>query len=134
MAFRPEEIYWSATESDSDEGPPPAAQPYIDPWDLENYAYIRAHLDSMGSSPKGPNDDYADIDDVQYGGRRPDSAHAYDYESPADYYDKGAPMLESGQLPLEGGRPNFGLSNYGHLQIDYSLSWSHLHQYIRYHT
>lgn len=36
--------------------PPPAKQPYIDPWDLENYAYIREHLDSMelSSNPSLP--------------------------------------------------------------------------------
>ncbi|XP_056645922.1 uncharacterized protein LOC130451121 [Diorhabda sublineata] len=48
--------YWSPTENETDDSLVDK-EPYIDPWDLENYAYIREHLDSMelSSSHSGPS-------------------------------------------------------------------------------
>ncbi|CAH1974302.1 unnamed protein product [Acanthoscelides obtectus] len=40
-------LYWSPAEADSDDSFTLPKEPYIDPWDLENYAYIREQLDSM---------------------------------------------------------------------------------------
>ncbi|VEN63296.1 unnamed protein product [Callosobruchus maculatus] len=40
-------LYWSPAETDSDDSFTAPKEPYIDPWDLENYAYIREQLDSM---------------------------------------------------------------------------------------
>ncbi|KAL1489316.1 hypothetical protein ABEB36_014237 [Hypothenemus hampei] len=237
------DIYWSSTESDSDEsyrnGPyeSKAKQPYVDPWDLENYAYIREHLDSMDlNSNPGPttkptedfafetnsnsffyvpgtgrlsdikhtNDVYADIEDVRQGWRAPGRRHrrqsnSYYYEDENIYdlnenssvfgiYDHAGRFrkvsipvdsiykshldqsLESSgsygddeynsygiqrqeiyskleEEPLYGRRKdttmpiyddvkrlrkNFGLTNYGHLKIDYSWNWNNLNNYIRY--
>ncbi|KAL3270233.1 hypothetical protein HHI36_009288 [Cryptolaemus montrouzieri] len=41
-------IYGTSTDVESDESLPPMVQSshYVDPWDLENYAYLREHLDS----------------------------------------------------------------------------------------
>ncbi|XP_074031482.1 uncharacterized protein [Leptinotarsa decemlineata] len=49
-------FYWSPVENDTDDSFQ-EKEGYIDPWDLENYAYIREHLDSMelSSSPSGPS-------------------------------------------------------------------------------
>ncbi|CAG9760603.1 unnamed protein product [Ceutorhynchus assimilis] len=247
---RQEDIYWNAAESDSDDCfrdyqrlPPPAKEPYIDPWDLENYAYIREHLDSMelSSNPSVPqsasstgsgdfgetnsnsfcyvpgtkrlserhmdaNGDYADIEEVKYVSRRPvekqrrnsryeyeieenpyepglsensifgiydktgrfrkvavpvDTAYktqldrslssSYSYEnyeydpyvSRYDIYSRLDEMAPSANqtMPIYDDvrrlrkKPrNFGLTNYGHLKIDYSLSWNNLNRYIRYHS
>ncbi|CAG9864838.1 unnamed protein product [Phyllotreta striolata] len=47
--------YWSPEHPDPDEFL--EKDPYIDPWDLENYAYIREHLESMeiNSNPSVPS-------------------------------------------------------------------------------
>ncbi|XP_044754163.1 uncharacterized protein LOC123313369 [Coccinella septempunctata] len=42
-------IYGTSTDVDSDESLPhldPSNSHYVDPWDLENYAYLKEHLDS----------------------------------------------------------------------------------------
>ncbi|KAF7286368.1 hypothetical protein GWI33_005664 [Rhynchophorus ferrugineus] len=249
--MRPQEdLYWNAVESDSEESLkdyhaiPPAKQPYIDPWDLENYAYIREHLDSMelssnqsvpleGSSGSGGEfgeanshsffyvpgtkrlsekernsrildipGDYADIDEVQYISRNMSDKrrHYYDLEenpyedalrdnsvfgiydqagrfrrvtvpisvnakyksqldrnlssstgdytdedpySKHDIYSKLDEMTQHTDqtMPIYDDvrrirrKPkNFGLTNYGHLKIDYSISWNDLNKYIRYNS
>ena len=48
-----DELYWNSIDFGSDESIPNHAsgkQQYVDPWDLENYAYIRQHLDSIDLS------------------------------------------------------------------------------------
>ncbi|KAF2903068.1 hypothetical protein ILUMI_03124 [Ignelater luminosus] len=41
-------LYWSSVDFDSDESISNTfPRHYVDPWDLENYAYIREHLDSL---------------------------------------------------------------------------------------
>lgn len=54
--------YWSPTEHETDDSLV-EKEPYIDPWDLENYAYIREHLDSMelSSSHSGPSGSSGDF-------------------------------------------------------------------------
>ncbi|KAJ8950409.1 hypothetical protein NQ318_003685 [Aromia moschata] len=55
-------LYWNPTEFDSEESLEyPSKEPYVDPWDLENYAYIREHLDSMelSSAPSGSSGEFA---------------------------------------------------------------------------
>ncbi|KAK9722523.1 hypothetical protein QE152_g19617 [Popillia japonica] len=51
-----DDLYWSPIDFDSEESHN-FYKSYIDPWDLENYAYIRQHLDSLelssGSSSPG---------------------------------------------------------------------------------
>ncbi|XP_030759030.1 uncharacterized protein LOC115884532 isoform X2 [Sitophilus oryzae] len=247
-----QDLYWNTPDSDSEESlrdyhniPLLPKQSYIDPWDLENYAYIREHLESMelSSSPSLPYDgssgsgvdygeanstsffyvpggnsrlpdrernsrlldvsgDYADIDEVQYisrnmAGRR---SSYYDLESPYEegfpdnsvfgIYDKNGRVrrvtvpvavnttyksqldrsLSSSygdstdydpytsrhelysrldEMPKRTDRTmpiyddvrrlrrkpnNFGLTNYGHLKIDYSISWNDLNKYIRYNS
>lgn len=245
---RYEDIYWNAGESDSDESfkdyhrlPRPSKEPYIDPWDLENYAYIREHLESteLSSNPSLPfsggssgsggdfgeansnsfcyvpghkrltdrhNDvsgDYADIDEVKYVSRREldrrRSHYDLDYEenpyeiglkenslfgiydqrgrfrrvaipvdtaykaqldrsmssSYGDYTDYDPystrqeiysklddfPRSSETTMPiyddvrrLRRKPQNFGLTNYGHLKIDYSISWNNLNKYIKYNN
>lgn len=43
-----DDLYWNSIDFGSEESlqDPPSKQ-YVDPWDLENYAYIREHLDSI---------------------------------------------------------------------------------------
>ncbi|XP_066146273.1 uncharacterized protein [Euwallacea fornicatus] len=239
---RQEDIYWSAAESESDESIK-KQQTYIDPWDLENYAYIREHLDSMelSSNPSVPvsgssagsggdlgeanshsffyvpgtkrlsdrhqeviSGDYADIEEVEYMSRRPRNRrksgyYEYDDESAYEYglkdnsvfgiYDQAGrfrkvsvpvstihkPLLERSlssprygdyyeydpyatrqeiysrleDMSYTGDRTmpiyddvrrlrrkpqNFGLTNYGHLKIDYSISWNDLNKYMRYNS
>ncbi|XP_022916041.1 uncharacterized protein [Onthophagus taurus] len=45
-----DDVYWSPTELESEESSSNIYKSYIDPWDLENYAYIREHLDSLDLS------------------------------------------------------------------------------------
>ncbi|KAB0794721.1 hypothetical protein PPYR_11560 [Photinus pyralis] len=42
-------FYWNSPDFESDESLPSnfPKTSYVDPWDLENYAYIREHLDSL---------------------------------------------------------------------------------------
>lgn len=42
------DLYWNSVDFGSEEESIPDAslRNYVDPWDLENYAYIREHLDS----------------------------------------------------------------------------------------
>lgn len=49
-----DELYWNPMELESDESVPYPKQ-YIDPWDLENYAYIRQHLDSVDLNSSDPS-------------------------------------------------------------------------------
>ncbi|XP_072381483.1 uncharacterized protein [Diabrotica undecimpunctata] len=56
--------YWSPLDNETDESLM-EKEPYIDPWDLENYAYIREHLDSMELSssqsvPSGSSGEFAE--------------------------------------------------------------------------
>lgn len=39
-------LYWSPLELETDESLQ-VSKPHIDPWDLENYVYIRDHLDYL---------------------------------------------------------------------------------------
>lgn len=51
-------LYWNPVDVDSEGSTDyPSREPYVDPWDLENYAYIREHLDSMelSSNPSAPS-------------------------------------------------------------------------------
>lgn len=41
-----DDIYWNSISFGSEESLQ-ESKPYVDPWDLENYAYIRSHLDSV---------------------------------------------------------------------------------------
>lgn len=44
-----DDIYWNSIDFGSEEESlhdSPSPKHYVDPWDLENYAYIREHLDS----------------------------------------------------------------------------------------
>ncbi|KAG5861678.1 hypothetical protein JTB14_010577 [Gonioctena quinquepunctata] len=64
-------FYWSPVENDTDESLREKEE-YIDPWDLENYAYIREHLDSMELSsdpsvPSGSSGEFAE------------ATHSFDY-------------------------------------------------------
>lgn len=44
-------LYWNSVDFDSDESiQNTIPRHYVDPWDLENYAYIREHLDSLDVS------------------------------------------------------------------------------------
>lgn len=46
-----EDLYWNSIDFGSEESIPNMHQKhYVDPWDLENYAYIRQHLDSLDLS------------------------------------------------------------------------------------
>lgn len=45
-----EDLYWNSIDFSSEESIPQLQKDYIDPWDLENYAYIRQHLDSIDLS------------------------------------------------------------------------------------
>lgn len=45
-----EDLYWNSIDFSSEESIPQLQKDYIDPWDLENYAYIRQHLDSLDLS------------------------------------------------------------------------------------
>lgn len=45
-----EDLYWNSIDFSSEESIPQLQKEYIDPWDLENYAYIRQHLDSLDLS------------------------------------------------------------------------------------
>ncbi|XP_060527601.1 uncharacterized protein LOC132702819 [Cylas formicarius] len=242
----PDEFYWNGTESESEESlkdyhtlPQSRNQPsYIDPWDLENYAYIREHLDSMelSSNPSLPlsgtssgdlaeahstsflyvpgnkrivdvnrtyeaadQGNYADIDELRserpyYTARklryssfadteesayeesmrenssvfgiydragrfrrvavpvsvdqtyktqldRSISSHEdYDYDPYGSKHDIYSRLDDMSTLPiyddvrrLRRKKPhNFGLTNYGHLKIDYSSNWNNLNNYIKY--
>lgn len=52
-----DDLYWNAIDfgSDNESIHDPNSKHYVDPWDLENYAYIREHLDSidLSSNPSG---------------------------------------------------------------------------------
>ncbi|KAK4875205.1 hypothetical protein RN001_011627 [Aquatica leii] len=221
--------YWNSADFDDDESVANTIKrsSYVDPWDLENYAYIRDHLDSLElnsetssfgepveassfyyaplkneryPSPDKKNFDslleseygtakYAEIDEVfeeesrakpnyeeeLYGVRslglhhveedtknkRSSSATAYDHlhqplripvkrRMSYSFGDQGNNSVYSPRIEylttdnkqkhhatppifeeLESSfQPNFGLSNYGHLKIDYSCSWDNLNKYI----
>ncbi|KAJ3622246.1 hypothetical protein MTP99_002770 [Tenebrio molitor] len=211
-----DDIYWNSIDFGSEEESSlqdsPSLKHYVDPWDLENYAYIREHLDSIDVSSDPSSSDefateanstsfcyvpvhrernYAAIDEVR--GRRPRARRMYsdgggfdaefdenpyevnlkdaslpyayeqkdrwrkvppgrnhkdrslsfsygDYGTGQDIYcrlDEIRPKRES-ILPIYDDvrsnrlrKPrNFGLSNYGHLKIDYSYSWNNLNKYI----
>ena len=51
------DVYWSSSEIDSDD-PPFSRKSYIDPWDIENYIYIRHHLESVEGSSIQSSQDY----------------------------------------------------------------------------
>ncbi|EFA10072.1 uncharacterized protein LOC100142083 [Tribolium castaneum] len=209
-----DDIYWNSIDFGSEEESlhSPSPKHYVDPWDLENYAYIREHLDSIdvSSDPSGSDDFTTDVnstsfryvplqrdqnyEEVAYGKPRTRRMYStgglhrsYDPEfdenpyevnmkdvSPPYVYDQDrwrkvpvAPHrrnprdrsisfsygdYETGQdiyCRLDEIRPkreatlpiyddvrnrrqprNFGLSNYGHLKIDYSYSWNRLDKYI----
>ncbi|GJQ71621.1 hypothetical protein Trydic_g11321 [Trypoxylus dichotomus] len=52
-----DDLYWSPIDFESEESNN-FYRSYIDPWDLENYAYIRQHLDSLelSSGSSGPEE------------------------------------------------------------------------------
>ncbi|XP_018561940.1 uncharacterized protein LOC108904047 isoform X2 [Anoplophora glabripennis] len=251
-------LYWNPVEADSEESLDyPSKEPYVDPWDLENYAYIREHLDSMelSSNPSAPSgssgefaeanshsfyyvpgngqvgppyvpnvqekrrydsvaseqENYAAIDEVKMYDRRRTRSEVFgpsrrgrysqEYESVeeslyelgtfkenpifgiydqkgrfrrvalpisysksvnrdrslsfaygdyeydpysgprADIYSKLDEISDEKEQPpptyqhvhRSRGKPeNFGLSQYGHLKIDYSYSWNNLNKYIKY--
>ncbi|KAJ8933360.1 hypothetical protein NQ314_014075 [Rhamnusium bicolor] len=53
-----DDLYWNPVDFDSEESLEfQPREPYVDPWDLENYAYIREHLESMelSSNPSAPS-------------------------------------------------------------------------------
>ncbi|KAF5290021.1 hypothetical protein FQR65_LT11687 [Abscondita terminalis] len=219
--------YWNSADFDSDDSVSNTFQrsSYVDPWDLENYAYIRNHLDSLEQnsetssfgepveassfyyaplkndrypSPEKKNFDslieseygtakYAEIDEVFEENMKPDfdeevygvrslglhleeeaknkrssSTTAYDhlhqqprapvkrrmsysfgdqgqtsiypprigYHTTDDKqkHNQAPPILEELENSFQPN--NFGLSNYGHLKIDYSCSWDNLNKYI----
>lgn len=45
-----DDLYWNSIDFGSEESIPQTQKHYVDPWDLENYAYIRQHLDSLDLS------------------------------------------------------------------------------------
>lgn len=45
-----DDLYWNSIDFGSEESIPQMQKNYVDPWDLENYAYIRQHLDSLDLS------------------------------------------------------------------------------------
>ena len=57
-----DDIYWNSIDFGSEEESvhdSPSMKHYVDPWDLENYAYIREHLDSVDISSDPRSDDFA---------------------------------------------------------------------------
>lgn len=59
-----DDIYWSPVEHETDDSFQDQ-EPYIDPWDLENYVYIRENLDylelnSAPSLPSGSSGEFAE--------------------------------------------------------------------------
>ncbi|RZC39880.1 uncharacterized protein BDFB_004140 [Asbolus verrucosus] len=217
-----DDLYWNSIDFGSEESlHEPSLKHYVDPWDLENYAYIREHLDSidLDSDPSSSNDfateatsssfryapveqNYAAIEEVR-GYEKPSSRSrnrhvsvdaglyrdGFDSEFDENPYEvnmkdvsllpyehkdrwRKVPMASPGRqssrdrsfsfsygdygtgqeiysrldevyprrdstLPIYDDvrssrrKPrNFGLSNYGHLKIDYSYSWNKLDQYI----
>lgn len=59
-----DDLYWSPVEMEAEESFQ-EVDPYIDPWDLENYAYIRENLDylelnSAPSLPSGTSEEFAE--------------------------------------------------------------------------
>jgi len=214
-----DDLYWNPMELDDDVYAPVhrgfATKPYVDPWDLENYAYIRQHLDdsvdlnssnpsSLGDLqdtsasafyyvptsinkkiPKSPDyfyappipdlserfDPYADIEDTRKIIKRKirtresmdyeaDNERSFDevaqtariYEARKEksrrrvedlygyppyqsdlYCSLGATSANSPiyDSVINARQPSyFRLSNYGHLQIDYTSNWNKLNKYI----
>lgn len=67
------------------------------------------------------------------------SCYRYDpYTTRAEIYSKLEDVSNQKESPYQDinrnrGKPeNFGLSQYGHLKIDYSYSWNNLNKYIKY--
>ncbi|CAH0554673.1 unnamed protein product [Brassicogethes aeneus] len=238
-----DDIYWNSISFGSEESlQEPVSRPYVDPWDLENYAYIRSHLDAEISSEQSTGDEFAEqnstsfsyipgsrgmtppkrhgggggggkydslmteqggyaaIDEVNIYDRRPKiggrrvRSHSRDIDFDSDsnespyedgqidpslyvygvkekiyrklptplstmrdrslsfsYGDYGSsprneiysrlddmtprrestvPIYEDARYGASNKPNNFGLSNYGHLKIDYSYSWNSLDKYI----
>ncbi|KAK9878668.1 hypothetical protein WA026_023117 [Henosepilachna vigintioctopunctata] len=237
-------IYGTSTDVESDDSIPPVdpSGHYVDPWDLENYAYLKEHLDSadLTSGPTSMGDfveahssfdyvpvltpkeyidspsnnrydttmtdqgTYACIDELglydktrthsdfvydvtprrnyQYGRHSEIRVPTYNYASSFTYKnernsrtkklppstskkylnhrDRSISFAYGDDYEIDGyrqdiySRPeeksirediyypiyddprnikkpnNFGLSNYGHLKIDYSYSWNNLNKYI----
>ncbi|KAK5644443.1 hypothetical protein RI129_005743 [Pyrocoelia pectoralis] len=113
--------YWNSAEFESDESLTNnfPKTPYVDPWDLENYAYIREHLDSLelnsdtssfgepveaSSFYYAPNFD--SLIESEYGTAK--------YAEIEEIYDQDAKHFNEGDKKLEGlyGVPSLGL-NYG---------------------
>lgn len=230
------DIYGTAAEIEEHIPPIPSGRNYVDPWDLENYAYLRDHVGSpelvsdVPSDPSSLGDcveaqssfdyvsllksevdtvtgryesliteqgTYAVIDELEMYDRKPQNELIYEtgpkkkhqrhsetknplfshqassvYNlnrtiaknkkhfgdsiygtrdrsisfSYGDRYETFGPRsniynrlddirsFEDHYAPIKdiiySGKPNFGLTNYGHLKIDYSTSWNNLKKYI----